>query len=317
MSETSESDSEFNEIDRLMEERKKNILNIDEEYKNLKILYDNYIKINDNDKIQKYDELIIQYEKLKIAYENFNIENRLKYKNEKIEKILLDIKGIKKPEEIKIYKKEDKEVQEVQEDKEDEEDEEFKFDPEIDVSSNEEVKDNEKLPKTIPIISISSNDTPKNNIYEDSNMEKQKNPRIILQNIDNIDEYYSDIIEFADIDIIINGNKIQINEKNQEKKIQDENLLHIEANRRFLEALNKFLANYKYIAKENKLYTLYDVNNYNVVCIIANFDNLYIIQIKENFYNKNQKILQKSNKEQVKENLQPIYEKYNLQTLLS
>jgi len=154
-----------------------------------------------------------------------------------------------------------------------------------------------------------------------------QNPTIILQNIDNINEYYGDINEkIINIKIIkiLNDDKVlKFNIKEPENILTnnrevlqnggDDN----ENTKLIIEALNKFLANYKYIVKENKLYTLYDMYNGNVVCIIANFNNLYIIQIKEDFFKDNHKILKKYNKEQIKDILEPLYSNDNLQELLS
>jgi len=143
----------------------------------------------------------------------------------------------------------------------------------------------------------------------------EQTTKIILQNIDNINEYYG---INDDVNIEINKN-ILIELKNN--KIQ---FLNIENNteeniKKILQALNKFLAKHKYIDKENKLYTLYDIYTDNVVCIIANFDNLlYIIQIKEEFYKNNDKILKKYNKDDVKTKLEELYNTpNNLQKLLS
>ena len=146
----------------------------------------------------------------------------------------------------------------------------------------------------------------------------EQTTKIILQNIDNINEYYG---INDDVNIEINKN-ILIELKNN--KIQLENIDNTEENtEKILKALNKFLTKHKYIDKENKLYTLYDnyYDNYtdNVVCIIANFDNLlYIIQIKEEFYKNNDKILKKYNKDDVKTKLEELYNTpNNLQKLLS
>jgi len=114
---------------------------------------------------------------------------------------------------------------------------------------------------------------------------EEQTTKIILQNIDNINEYYG---INDDVNIEINKN-ILIELKNN--KIQLENIDNTEENtEKILKALNKFLTKHKYIDKENKLYTLYDKYTDNIVCIIAEFDNLYIIQIKEEFYKNNDKI---------------------------
>ena len=148
---------------------------------------------------------------------------------------------------------------------------------------------------------------------------------IVLQNIDNINEYYG-IIEIEIINkLIIDNNKIlkfpiPINKEetsslsNTREKLQGGG--DNQNTEKILKALNKFLTKHKYIDK-NKLYTLYNNDN-NVVCIIAEFDNIYIIQIKEDFYKNNDKILKKYNKDDVKTKLEKLYNTpNNLQKLLS
>lgn len=169
------------------------------------------------------------------------------------------------------------------------------------------------------------------NIDANNNKRVSNPPTIILQNIDNINEYYG-----IDNDIKINlemninmrtyDNKIQYIIYDQKKEFKNLSTFskistrggdNNETTKLFLKVLNKFLAKHKYIIKENKLYTLYDMYTDNVVCIIANFDNLYIIQIKEEFYKDNKKILNKFNKDDVKTKLEELYQNNNLEILLS
>lgn len=129
--------------------------------------------------------------------------------------------------------------------------------------------------------------------------------KIILQNIDNIEEYYVPINNNVEIDSgILDIDKKLFNSNND-----------------IINKLNKYLKKYKYINTDDILYTFYDIYNNNIIkCIIADYkkdgNSIYIIQIKDEFFNNNKKLFNKKNKIEVIEKLQNTYNNTILTKLL-
>jgi len=132
--------------------------------------------------------------------------------------------------------------------------------------------------------------------------------KIILQNIDNIEEYYVPINNNVEIDSgILDIDKKLFNSNND-----------------IINKLNKYLKKYKYNINTNDiLYTFYDIYNDNIIkCIIADYkkegdnNSIYIIQIKDDFFNNNKKLFNKKNKIEVIEKLQNTYNNTILTKLL-
>jgi len=149
---------------------------------------------------------------------------------------------------------------------------------------------------------------------------------IILQNIDNIEEYY--VPNYTNTNnnniIHINSGIFMYGQFTDDKKddVKKDDVKKDDKKDDKLDKLNKYLKNYKYINTNDILYTFYDIYNDNIIkCIIAKYKKkdgnyIYIIQIKDDFFNNNKKLFNKKKRLMLLGELQNTYNNTILTKLL-